>query len=48
MKVECVLRGLSQSLCAVLVMSTCYTLSAQTNTHRVQNVVLVHEARADG
>lgn len=48
MKVRYVLRGMSQSLCAVLVLSMCYTLSAQTNTHRVQNIVLVHGAWADG
>jgi hypothetical protein len=32
----------------VLVMSACYTLSAQTDTHRVRNPVLVHGAWADG
>jgi hypothetical protein len=47
-KVNRVLRGLSQSLCVVLALSTCYSLSAQTNTHRVQNIVLVHGAWADG
>jgi pimeloyl-ACP methyl ester carboxylesterase len=47
-KVNRVLRGLLQSLCVVLALSTCYSLSAQTNTHRVQNIVLVHGAWADG
>jgi pimeloyl-ACP methyl ester carboxylesterase len=48
MKVKRVLRGLTRSLCAVLLLSTCYTLSAQTDTHRVRNIVLVHGAWADG
>jgi pimeloyl-ACP methyl ester carboxylesterase len=48
MKAKCVLRGLSQALCVVFALSTCYSLSAQTNTHRVQNIVLVHGAWADG
>jgi pimeloyl-ACP methyl ester carboxylesterase len=48
MKAKCVLRGLSQSVWVVLALSTCYSLSAQTNTHRVQNIVLVHGAWADG
>jgi pimeloyl-ACP methyl ester carboxylesterase len=35
-------------LSVALVMSTCYSLSAQTNMHRVRNIVLVHGAWADG
>jgi len=35
-------------LSVVLLMTSCYTLSAQTDTHRVRNIVLVHGARADG
>jgi pimeloyl-ACP methyl ester carboxylesterase len=47
-KVKSVTQRLSRFLSAVLVMSTCYALSAQTDTHRVRNVVLVHGAWADG
>jgi hypothetical protein len=35
-------------LSVVLAMSTCYSRSAQTDTHRVQNVVPVHGTWADG
>jgi pimeloyl-ACP methyl ester carboxylesterase len=37
-----------ESLCAVLFLSACHNLSAQADTHRVRNVVLVHGAWADG
>src|ERR1700687_3669043 len=43
-----VVRGTSQSLCIVLLLLTCGALSAQNEDHRVQNVVLVHGAWADG
>ena len=43
-----VLRGISQSLCVVLLLLTCGALSAQNETHRVRNIVLVHGAWADG
>ena len=44
-----VMRGMSLSLCAVLLL-TCGSLSAQNNKedHRVRNIVLVHGAWADG
>lgn len=48
MKSKSVLRGLLQFLCAILVMPTCYNLSAQTDVQRVRNIVLVHGAWADG
>jgi pimeloyl-ACP methyl ester carboxylesterase len=38
----------SQSLCIVLLPLTCGVLSAQSQEHRVRNVVLVHGAWADG
>jgi pimeloyl-ACP methyl ester carboxylesterase len=40
-------RALSRSLCTVLLLLTCRALSAQTEPH-VRNVVLVHGAWADG
>src|ERR1700756_1340238 len=43
-----VVRGISQSLCIVLLLLTCGTLSAQKEEHRVRNIVLVHGAWADG
>ena len=43
-----VLRGISQSLCVVLLLLTCGALSAQNAEHRVRNIVLVHGAWADG
>jgi pimeloyl-ACP methyl ester carboxylesterase len=43
-----VLRGISQSLCVVLLVLTCGALSAQNAEHRVRNIVLVHGAWADG
>jgi pimeloyl-ACP methyl ester carboxylesterase len=48
MKVKSVSQRLSRFLSVVLVMSTCYGLSAQTDAHRVRNIVLVHGAWADG
>jgi hypothetical protein len=43
-----VLRGISQSLCIVLLLLTCGALSAQNQAPRVRNIVLVHGAWADG
>src|SRR6476619_7382049 len=37
-----------QSLCIVLLLSTCSTLSGQSEKGRVRNIVLVHGAWADG
>jgi pimeloyl-ACP methyl ester carboxylesterase len=42
-----VIRTISQSLCIVLLL-TCGVLSAQSQEHRVRNIVLVHGAWADG
>src|SRR6201986_1216974 len=39
---------ISQSLCIVLLLFTCGVLSAQSQAHRVRNIVLVHGAWADG
>jgi len=41
-------RGMSQSLCIVLLLMTCGELSAQNEVPRVRNIVLVHGAWADG
>jgi pimeloyl-ACP methyl ester carboxylesterase len=41
-------RRFSQSLCIVLLLLTCNTLSAQSEKGRVRNIVLVHGAWADG
>src|ERR1700704_5850323 len=43
-----VVRGISLSLCIVLLLLTCQALSAQDQEHRVRNIVLVHGAWADG
>jgi pimeloyl-ACP methyl ester carboxylesterase len=43
-----VLRGISQSVCVVLLLLTCGALSAQNGEHRIRNIVLVHGAWADG
>ena len=44
-----VVRGMSQSLCIVLLLLICRTLSAQNEEpRRVRNIVLVHGAWADG
>jgi pimeloyl-ACP methyl ester carboxylesterase len=39
---------MSRSLCVVLLLLTFFALSAHTEDHRVQNIVLVHGAWADG
>jgi pimeloyl-ACP methyl ester carboxylesterase len=41
-------RGMSQSLCVVLLLLTCRAVSAQNEEHRIRNIVLVHGAWADG
>jgi pimeloyl-ACP methyl ester carboxylesterase len=41
-------RRLSRPFCIVLLLLTCCTLLAQTEQHRVRNIVLVHGAWADG
>src|ERR1700730_9736221 len=43
-----VVRGISQSLCVVVLLLTCRALSAQNEEHRIRNIVLVHGAWADG
>ena len=48
MKAIRVVRGMSQSLCIVLLLLTCRPLSAQNEASRVRNIVLVHGAWADG
>ena len=42
------LRGLSHSICIMLLLLSWRTLSAQNEEHRVRNIVLVHGAWADG
>src|SRR5664279_6227517 len=41
-------RGVSQTLCIVLLLVSWCALSAQNQDHRVRNIVLVHGAWADG
>src|ERR1700719_48841 len=48
MKAMRVVRGISQSLCIVLLLLACGALSAQNHEHRVRNIVLVHGAWSDG
>ena len=48
MKAMRLARGMSQSLCIVLLFLTYRALSAQNDEHRVHNIVLVHGAWADG
>src|SRR3984893_8380815 len=48
MKAMRVVRGISQSLCIVLLLLACGALSAQNQEHRVRNIVLVHGGGADG
>jgi pimeloyl-ACP methyl ester carboxylesterase len=48
MKPMRVVRGISQSLCIVILLLTCGALSAQNHEHGVRNIVLVHGAWADG
>ena len=43
-----VVRGMSQFLCITLVLLTCGALAAQSEEHRIRNIVLVHGAWADG
>src|SRR3982075_630721 len=43
-----VVRGISKSLCFLLLLLSCCTLSAQSEKGRVRNIVLVHGAWADG
>src|SRR5436853_7632586 len=43
-----VARRTFQSLCVLLLLLTCCTLSAQNEVPRVRNIVLVHGAWADG
>jgi pimeloyl-ACP methyl ester carboxylesterase len=43
-----VVRGMSWPLCIALLFLTCGALSAQSEPHRVRNIVLVHGAWADG
>jgi pimeloyl-ACP methyl ester carboxylesterase len=43
-----VVRRMSQSLCIVVLLLTCCALSAQSEEHRVRNIVLVHGSWADG
>jgi pimeloyl-ACP methyl ester carboxylesterase len=43
-----VVRGISRSLCIVLLLLTCGMLSAQNEEHRIRDIVLVHGAWADG
>src|SRR6202140_3538461 len=43
-----VVRGISQSLCILFLLLTCGAVSAQSQEHRVRNIVLVHGAWADG
>ena len=47
-KVMRAVRGMSQSLCILLLLLTRGALSAQNEDHRVRNIVLVHGAWADG
>jgi pimeloyl-ACP methyl ester carboxylesterase len=42
------LRGLSHSICIMLLLLSCCALLAQNEEHRVRNIVLVHGAWADG
>jgi pimeloyl-ACP methyl ester carboxylesterase len=48
MKAMRVVRGMSQSLCIVLLLLSCRALSAQNEEQRIRNIVLVHGAWADG
>jgi pimeloyl-ACP methyl ester carboxylesterase len=48
MKSVRVVRGICQSVCAVLLLLSCGVVSAQSQEHRVRNIVLVHGAWADG
>src|SRR5437879_5601510 len=48
LKARQVVRGMSQSLCIVLLLLSCGALSAQNQEPRIRNIVLVHGAWADG
>ena len=48
LKTRQVVRGMSRSLCIVLLLLSCGALSAQNEKGRVRNIVLVHGAWADG
>jgi pimeloyl-ACP methyl ester carboxylesterase len=48
MKIKQLVRKTFQSLCVVLPLLICYTLSAQNDGQRIWNIVLVHGAWADG
>jgi hypothetical protein len=48
MKAMRVVRGIFQSFCTVLLLFSCRTRSAQNQDHRIRNIVLVHDAWADG
>ena len=48
LKTRQVVRGMSQSICIVLLLLSCCVLSAQNKERRVRNIVLVHGAWADG
>jgi hypothetical protein len=41
-------RGMSQPVWIVILLLACGALSAQNQEHRIQNIVLVHGAWADG
>jgi hypothetical protein len=41
-------RGISQSLGILVLLSACSALSSQNEPHRIHNIVLVHGAWADG
>jgi hypothetical protein len=48
MKAKSVSQRLPRFLSVVLMISLCYGVLAQTDAHRVRNIVLVHGAWADG
>src|SRR5437879_10566462 len=48
LKARQVVRGMSQSLCIVLLLLSCGALSEQNQEHRIRNIVLGHGAWADG
>jgi pimeloyl-ACP methyl ester carboxylesterase len=48
MRITRVVRGISRSLCIVLLLFPCGALFAQTENHHIRNIVLVHGAWADG
>jgi pimeloyl-ACP methyl ester carboxylesterase len=48
MKAIQIVRKTSQTLCIILLLVACCTLSAQNEERRIRNIVLVHGAWADG